>query len=235
MAILTSSEIMKQKGIGNIEINPFSLDQLNINSYDVTLFPELKVYISDIIDPKDPETLRTRVIKIPEDGFILEAGQCYLARTNEYTYTHNFVPILQGKSSTGRIFLSVHQTAGYGDIGFRGYWTLNLLPHKTVRIYPNMKIGQIEYHTIEGEIGTRYHGKYQNSDQIEESKINQDFPTNPLFVTADKQKILDTMKRENDETIQVPWVTAENTKPKTKKVTKSKSKKKEKESLDSQP
>lgn len=198
MAILTSSEIIKQKGLGNIEITPFNLENLNANSYDVTLYPELKVYLHDTINPKDPDTLVTRTIKISEDGFLLEKGQCYLARTNEYTYTHNYVPILQGKSSTGRIFLSVHQTAGYGDIGFRGYWTLNLLPHKTVRIFPYMKIGQLEYHTIEGDIGTRYHGKYQNSDEIEASKINQDFTKQPLFVTADKQKVLDTINREND-------------------------------------
>src|SRR5688572_27463646 len=223
MAILTDSEIIKQMGKGIIEISPFNIEQLNSNSYDVTLYPELKVYLHDIINPKDPDTLITRTIKISEDGFLLEKGQCYLARTNEYTYTHNFVPILQGKSSTGRIFLSVHQTAGYGDIGFRGYWTLNLLPHKTVRIFPYMKIGQLEYHTIEGEIGTRYHGKYQNSDEIEASKINQDFPQKPLFVTADKQKVLDIINRENNKDEYIQKMTNKSTKTKsTKKVTKSK-------------
>lgn len=85
---------------------------------------------------------------IPDDGFVLRPGQLYIASTNEYTETHNTVPKLEGKSSIGRLGLFVHVTAGYGDVGFCGTWTLELVATVPIKIYPNMKICQISYHSI---------------------------------------------------------------------------------------
>lgn len=87
-------------------------------------------------------------MEIKEDGFILQPGKLYIASTNEYTETHNAVPKLEGKSSLGRLGLFVHVTAGYGDVGFCGTWTLELVVTVPLKIYPNMKICQISYHSI---------------------------------------------------------------------------------------
>ena len=69
---------------------------------------------------------RFRRYTIPEDGFVLNPNQLYLARTVERTETHNLVPMLEGRSSVGRLGLFVHVTAGFGDVGFCGFWTLEM-------------------------------------------------------------------------------------------------------------
>ena len=68
----------------------------------------------------------TRKITIPEDGLLLAPNKLYLGRTNEYTKTDKYVPMLEGRSSTGRLGLFIHVTAGFGDVGFAGYWTLEI-------------------------------------------------------------------------------------------------------------
>ena len=49
----------------------------------------------------------TRKISIPEEGLLLEPNTLYLDRTNEYTRTEKFVPMLEGRSSTGRLGLFI--------------------------------------------------------------------------------------------------------------------------------
>jgi dCTP deaminase len=66
----------------------------------------------------------TKRITIPEEGLVLKPNTLYLGRTNEFTKTDRYVPMLEGRSSTGRLGLFIHVTAGFGDIGFAGYWTL---------------------------------------------------------------------------------------------------------------
>jgi dCTP deaminase len=67
--------------------------------------------------------------------------------------------------------LFIHVTAGYGDVGFKGFWTLEIVAVEPVRIYSNMEIGQLSYYPVCGEITDTYHGKYQGSREIVSSKI----------------------------------------------------------------
>lgn len=166
--ILTGKEIKKRLG-NDIIIEPFSDDQLNPNSYNLKLFEELMVYKSDILDMKSEN--ETQTIIIPEEGYILVPGQLYLARTLEYTETRNLVPMILGRSSVGRLGISVHLTSGFGDIGFCGYWTLQLTCVKKVRVYPFMKICQIFYHDILGEHEDYSSSKYQKSNRIMPSQL----------------------------------------------------------------
>jgi dCTP deaminase len=92
----------------------------------------------------------------------------YLARTAERTVTHNLVPQIEGRSSVGRLGLFVHVTAGFGDVGFSGYWTLEMFAVHQVRIYPGVPICQIFYHEICGEI-EEYASKYQHNRDIQPS------------------------------------------------------------------
>lgn len=166
--ILTGKEIKNRLG-NDIIIDPFSEDQLNPNSYNLKLYNELMVYKSDILDMKTNN--ETSIIKIPQEGYIIEPGQLYLARTLEYTETKNLVPMIIGRSSVGRLGISVHLTSGFGDIGFCGYWTLQLTCVKRIRIYPHMKICQIFYHDILGEHDDYSSSKYQRSDGIIPSQL----------------------------------------------------------------
>lgn len=98
--ILTGSEIRSRLG-GDIVIDPFSEEQLNPNSYNLTLHDELLVYEEIVLDAKLPN--RYRRLTIPPEGMILSPNQLYLGRTVERTETHNLVPMVEGRSSVGRL------------------------------------------------------------------------------------------------------------------------------------
>ena len=83
--------------------------------------------------------------------------------------------MLEGRSSVGRLGLFVHVTAGFGDVGFAGYWTLEMFCVQPVRIYPNVEICQIYYHTLEGDFETYKSPKYQNNKGIQPSRMYLDF------------------------------------------------------------
>ena len=172
MGILTGSEIKNRLG-KDIIIEPFNEDQLNPNSYNLKLDNVLYVYKDKTIDAKKQN--KYEKIIIPESGFTLRPGTVYLGKTVEYTETHNLVPLLDGRSSTGRLGLTASVDAGFGDIGFKGNWTLELSVVQPLVIYPNMKICQISYNTITGDTDIVYNGKYQNSKEILPSKLYEDF------------------------------------------------------------
>jgi dCTP deaminase len=167
--ILTGSAIKKECGKGNIVIDPFREEQLNPNSYNLRLHNELLVYEEIVLDMHRPN--RFRRYTIPEEGFVLQPHQLYLARTIERTETYNHVPMLEGRSSIGRLGLFVHVTAGFGDVGFKGYWTLEMFAVQPVRIYAGVEVCQIFYHTIEGDITEYKSEKYQNNQDIQPSMM----------------------------------------------------------------
>ena len=88
--MLSKDEILEQIRLGNIVISPFRQEQINPNSYNVTLNPALEVYDCDVLDVKKDNP--TKKIIIPEKGLVLEPNMLYLGRTNEYTETYNLVP-----------------------------------------------------------------------------------------------------------------------------------------------
>ena len=170
--ILSGREISAHMGDG-IVIEPFSPTQLNPNSYNLRLHDRVRVYRNRELDMR-VENLSDELI-IPEEGLLLEPQRLYLGRTMEYTTTDRFVPMLEGRSSIGRLGLFVHITAGFGDVGFRGYWTLEMFCVQPIRIYGGVEICQIFYHTIEGEYDTYSGGKYQNNTGIQHSLLYKDF------------------------------------------------------------
>ena len=170
--ILSGKEIFKNIG-KEIIIDPFDKKRINPNSYNLSLYKELLVYENVVLDMKTKNT--TSKIIIPEDGLLLEPNKLYLGRTNEFTSTDKYVPMLEGRSSTGRLGLFIHVTAGFGDIGFAGYWTLEIFCVQPVKIYPNVEICQIYYHNINGEYDLYSNGKYQNNTGIQPSLMYKDF------------------------------------------------------------
>lgn len=170
--ILSGLEIQKRLGT-DIFIEPYSESRINPNSYNLRLHNELVVYTQDMLDMKQDNPHQT--IQIPEEGLVLTPGTLYLGRTCEHTRTYGLVPMLEGRSSVGRLGLCIHVTAGFGDVGFEGYWTLEIHCVQPVRIYPFVEVGQIYYHTIEGEYATYKSGKYQHNNGIQTSQLYKDF------------------------------------------------------------
>lgn len=170
--ILTGEEIRKNLDT-NIKIEPYSDSQLNPNSYNLRLHNELLVYEEIVLDMQRPN--RFRRYTIPDDGMVMNPNQLYLGRTVERTETHNLVPMLEGRSSIGRLGLFVHITAGFGDVGFSGYWTLEMFAVQPIRIYPGVEIAQIFYHTVQGDISEYSSEKYQRNKDIQPSLLYKDF------------------------------------------------------------
>lgn len=171
--ILSGLEIKKEIARGNIIIEPYDQRRVNPNSYNLRLADELLVYDGELLDMKTENAYRR--MTIPESGLVLEPGVLYLGRTEEFTETKTFVPMLEGRSSVGRLGLMIHVTAGFGDVGFAGYWTLEMQCVKPVRIYPRVEICQIYYHTILGEYEPYAGGKYQHNAGVQASKMYLDF------------------------------------------------------------
>ncbi len=155
--ILSDTQILEEIKKGNIVIEPFSRSMLGTNSYDVHLGKTLAIYKNHILDAKQHNTVE--YIEIPKEGYVLHPSTLYLGTTLEYTETHKHVPFLEGKSSTGRLGINIHATAGKGDVGFCNYWTLELYCIQPVRIYTNMPIGQLIYFSVLGKVQTLYKDK----------------------------------------------------------------------------
>jgi dCTP deaminase len=178
--ILSGKEIRAQLG-KDILIEPFDESRLNPNSYNLALHDELLVYEEVVLDMRKAN--RVRRIRIPEEGLVLQPNQLYLGRTAERTETHNLVPMIEGRSSIGRLGLFVHVTAGFGDVGFCGFWTLEMFAIQPVRIYAGVPICQIFYHDLRGEFTEYCSDKYQHNTDIQPSllfkELNPDAERDP--------------------------------------------------------
>lgn len=168
-----------------ISINPYNKEQLNPASYDLLLGDTVRLYTETVTIKKsnvedgtniskkitgllDPKKINPTVsFKMPKSGFVLQPGIGYLLHTKERIHTDVCVPVIDGKSSLGRLFLAVHVTAGYGDPGFDGQYTLEAVATHRVVIYPGMRICQIRFHTIFGVPKPyRVTGRYTGEDAI---------------------------------------------------------------------
>lgn len=155
--ILSDQRIREEIKKGTILIEPYRENCLGTNSYDVHLSKYLAVYESRVLDAKEHNTIKE--IVIPKEGYELQPNTLYLGVTEEYTETHAHVPFLEGKSSTGRLGIDIHATAGKGDVGYCNTWTLEISCIQPVKIYAGMPIGQLIYFAVEGDVQNPYTSK----------------------------------------------------------------------------
>lgn len=169
--ILSGSEIQKELN-HTIFIRPFDELKLNSNSYNLSLAKHLKIYNDDVLDMNKEYDINcmTEII-IPDEGLILQPNKLYLGSTVERTCSTKYIPIIEGRSSTARLGLFVHITAGLGEAGFDGHWTLELSCVQPIRVYPNVSICQIYFNSIQGIVDLCKSTKYQYSMQAEPSKM----------------------------------------------------------------
>lgn len=191
--MLTGAEIERQIKKGNILIDPYDPSCINPNSYNLKLHPQLLIYdrgwkddprryttpgsISAFEDRKylPPIDMMTpnRIIEleIPDNGLVLYPNTLYIGRTAERTATDKFIPMINGRSSGGRLGISIHICAGFGDIGFDGTWTLEITVVEPVRVYPNAEIAQVCFFNPSGKIGKLYRGRYYKQISATPSKF----------------------------------------------------------------
>lgn len=192
--MILTKQAIRERLMSDIIIKPYDEKRLNPNSYNLTLGNKFLIYnrehdgmivqsqagqyvkpiLAKPLDPKRPNSY-VLIEKKNDEPFTLEPGELYLAQTAEYTETHNLVPMIEGRSSWGRLGLFIHVTAGFGDIGFCGYWTLEMTVVRPLIIYPGMEIAQIFYHTIEGVPEPYDSNKYQNNLGVQPSMLWKEF------------------------------------------------------------
>ncbi len=150
--ILSGPQIMKEREQGRILIEPFDRQLLNPNSYNYRLGSSLIEY--------DPENnAGGRDILVPADGLVLFPRRLYLGSTKERIGSPCHVVTLLGRSSIGRLGLYLNVTADLGHVGCDSQWTLELHVVQPLRIYADMRIGQVAFWMV-NEPTSQYRGRY---------------------------------------------------------------------------
>lgn len=174
--MLTGPEIARQVEAGRITIDPYDPAQLGPNSYDLRLHPHLVWYDVDpcggVLDAAEENPTFTTAI--PPEGFVLWPGRLYLATTVERAGSDHYVPCIEGRSSVARLGVSVHVTAGFGDHGFDGQWTLEMTAVHPVRVYAGLRVCQVFFDELTGE-RRPYRGRYAGQAGPQASRLFLDF------------------------------------------------------------
>lgn len=165
MARLTGSQILLQMRAGRIVIDPFDPANITETGVDLRLGNRVAKYKAGVLDCKDPKTFEVDERELPESGFALIPGEFYLMHTLESVLALDHDPVVNGKSSVARCSIEVHRTAGFGEPGFDGQYTLEVTTMLPVVVYPGMLFCQIRFDTLEGMVSDyRTRGNYTGKD-----------------------------------------------------------------------
>jgi len=184
--------ILSDKGIrqaikaGEITLEPFKEEDLQPCSYDLHIDKHLLLFNRGknfLIDIKKPMKDLMVDYEMDEDGYILHPREFILGNISEITgVDEGHVGFLHGKSSLARIGLLIHATAGLLDPGNTLRLTLEMynLSPVPIKLYPDMKIGQITFDKIdqkcERPYGTEGLGsKYQGDMKVRESHMFENY------------------------------------------------------------
>lgn len=180
----TKAKIKQAIKSGTIEfLEDLPESQISVNSIDLRLNDDLSIvehHYGEIIDP----LAEYKLLRLPFQShdyakmynvnrWLIEPGQLYLASTLESIKTENYIVCqIDGKSSLARLGLGVHITAGRGDVGFEGRWTLEITAQKPIFLYPGMLICQIYFFEVDGKVEQTYNknGKYVAPKGVTPSK-----------------------------------------------------------------
>lgn len=163
---LSKEAILKAHKERRVVLDPFDPEQLNPNSYDVRLGPILKRVKGGMDMKLEMAQVQVERIEISAKGHLLSPGSFYLGCTFERAGSDFYVAMLDGKSSVARTGLEIHVSAGFGDVGFNGRWTLEISVKLPTIVYPFQRIGQVSFHEIQGRLDL-YKGHYDQTADFE--------------------------------------------------------------------
>ena len=152
--ILSDGDIQSRLKLGSLVVRPSLPELLQPASIDLRLGNDFCV-MDPSGRPLDPERLSSEFqhsAYIPNGRSLhLSPGEFFLGETLEcIEVPDDLVGILSGKSTLGRLGLTVHSTAGFIDPGFKGSITLELSTDgsRPVTLRPGMRIAQISFQTL---------------------------------------------------------------------------------------
>lgn len=190
MAILSDKTIKEYLEEGKIVIDSLKDEQqIQPSSVDMRLGDEFKVFKvirKPYIDPKDEEDIAEYMESstVPEDeAFIIHPNEFALATTQEYVKVpDDLVARVEGRSSMGRLGVTMHVTAGYVDPGFEGRITLEIsnIGAMPVALYPGQRVCQLVFETMTTPAELPYghpkrNSKYMNQLKPESSRVKLDY------------------------------------------------------------
>ncbi|MDD5959199.1 dCTP deaminase [Methanobrevibacter wolinii] len=193
MAILSDQDLKEYIKNKKIIIDPLKdEEQIQPSSVDMRLGDEFKVFKvirKPYIDPKDDEDLASymeSIIVENNNAFIIHPGEFALATTYEYVKVPNdLVARVEGRSSMGRLGVTMHVTAGYIDPGFEGKITLEIsnIGAMPVALYPGQRVCQLVFETMTNPAEKPYghpdrNSKYMGQKSPETSRIKYDYELN---------------------------------------------------------
>jgi dCTP deaminase len=156
-------------------------EQLNPIGLDVTLDTKFKKILKSdntSIDPIVPfvdaryyEYVELLLSKNSE-AFVLHPGEFTLGQSFEYVYLPPFIGAgLDGKSSLGRLSLTVHTTAASIDPGFGGHITLELYNNGGLPIvlHPLEPVARLVFH-LTSTCEKPYSGHYAGQTEVRSTK-----------------------------------------------------------------
>lgn len=165
--ILSDKDIVGELNKGSLRVIPTYESKIQPCSIDMELASELK-------------TLDGKTIDISQDSYHLKPNEFILGSTYEYVEIPRYLcGQIDGKSSLARLGVSIHQTGGYIDAGFRGNITLEIYnaSDKTFELFHGMSICQMILHVLSSECVRPYGSdglgsKYQDSTGTVRSKYD---------------------------------------------------------------
>lgn len=158
--ILSDSEISKAMSDGSVVVRPWRTGSIGPNSIDLHLSRHLFTYDDTLSTKSQACGLRSL---IPDGGMTLLPGKIYLGSTVEWVSCGPYAPMLEGTSSADRLGLSVHSTAGVGDVGYAGHWTLELSVVEPLRVFGGEPVCQMILHEVRGRVVSPYHVRNTSS------------------------------------------------------------------------
>lgn len=184
MRMLNDKEIIERIHKGDLKIDPLNVEaQVQPASVDL----QLGGYIMEVdaherIDTKHmKDKIRPSWLITKGEPLILAPDDFILANTMQYVeIPSNMAGMCTGRSSIGRLGISIHVTAGFIDPGFKGTITLEIknISKNTVILYPRQRIAQLllfEINEPEYTYATKKgSGKYMGQKLPRYSRINED-------------------------------------------------------------
>ena len=146
---------------GVIKCNvPSSELKVGENSVDVTLSD---TFLVPIRDHRVHRLGDVRFHQVVQEEYILPPGAFVLGCVRErFEVQGGIVQLYEGRSTVARSGLFTHLSAGFGDVGFSGAFTLELFNCSpwSLELVVGDRVGQISFVRVEGPLGSGYNGVY---------------------------------------------------------------------------
>lgn len=182
--ILPDHEIRKLLKEGKIVVEPIDEDiQIQPAGVDLRLGNEFKIFKSTslpYIDTRKKSENYTDTMRIEDDKpFIIHPGEFVLGTVKEYIKVPgDLMGSVDGRSSLGRLGISIHATSASINPGWEGVFVLEItnIGRAPVALYPGMRVAKLTLHMLsspsEKPYGSEGKHKYQKSGEISQSRIH---------------------------------------------------------------